>query len=305
MIVQNKIDRFFWIFLILGVLIGFLVPDLLNPFEGYVRYIVMIIMGLLFLKVDILDLITHIKKPWFILYVCFINMIVTPVIIYILFHSFGTDFAIAVVLLASLPSGVTAAVITDIMKGRTPLSLTIIIVTNLVATFTIPFIFWLLFKTSLSLSYWHLFKDLASIVFIPLLIAKILKRVLIKEHIILKLQDYANVLIMILVSLMIMISVAYQADYILTNYKELLKILGILYILFFTLQIIGYFSVFWRNKKGGKVAVSNSNMVMNIFLGILLGLAFFPPKVVTIIIMAFIPWSTMIVAKHWYKKYLP
>ncbi|MFC1770716.1 bile acid:sodium symporter [Candidatus Margulisiibacteriota bacterium] len=308
MIAQKTIDKFFWFFIAAGVTGGFLFSGFFQQFECYVFYILMLMMGLLFLKIDILDIVTHIKKPQILLFIAFINLLLVPTIIYFIFRGFvDQDTLLGLVLISSLPAGIPSAVMTDIMRGRTPLSLMIIIVTNLLAAFTIPFIFWLWLKAEIELSYMSLFLDMVKLIAIPLILAKLLKKLLLKDHIIAKVQDYGNWIMLGLISLLMMISISFQAEYIIQNISELLKTLGILYLAFFLFQMIGYLSIIWR-KKGGRAAVSNSNVVVNNFLGILLALAFFPPKVVTIVILSFIPWSTLIVLKHtykWYRKFLP
>jgi hypothetical protein len=105
---------------------------------------------------------------------------------------------------------------------------------------------------------------------------------------------------------MIMISIAYQADFLLTNIPLLIQPICILFGLFVLLQFIGYFSVSWLNK-GEKIAVSNSNMIMNNILGIVLSIAFFTenPEITFIVILSLIPWNLMIMLKHWYKRFLP
>jgi len=118
-------------------------------------------------------------------------------------------------------------------------------------------------------------------------------------------KDYLNTAIILLVTVMIMLSVAGQSAYIIKNITLLLPTLGLLYIAFFAFQLIGYFSVFWQSK-GRKLAISNSNMIMNNILGIVLAIATgLDDFVQTIIILSFIPWVTMISAKHWYRRFLP
>lgn len=296
MLVLKQMDRIFWMFLPVAIFLGFLFPDLFQPYEGAVIYLVMGIMGLLFLKVDIVDVLTHIKKPGLLIYVSFVNLIFIPVLVYlVLFRFLPQEIAMALFLLAALPSGVSSAVFTDIMEGRTSLSLTIVIVTNLLATFTIPALFWILFKTDLDLDIQSLFINLLMVIVIPFIIAKFVKRVALRS-VMDYVRDYLNFMVIVLLSIMLMISVAFQADTIMQNFGELAKIMGILYVAFFVYQMIGYFSVFWHGK-GEKVAVSNSCMIMNNVLGIVLAVAFFSPKVVTIVILSIIPWSTMIIFK--------
>lgn len=300
----KTIDRYFWVFLCVAVLSGFAFPQLLMPFQGMVIYIVMTIVALLFLKVDILDIVKQIKKPFFLLYIAISNLVFIPLLTFFLFKNFiSEEFSMGLLLLTSLPAGVSSAAFTDIMRGKTPLNLTIIIVTNLLATITIPFLFWLLFKTSLELDHFGLFLNLLKIFLIPFVIAKLIKRVFFKKLTV-YIQDYYNSLIVVLLSFMIMISIAFQSEHILSNYSVHIKTIGVLFLVFLFLQIAGYFSVFWK-KKGEKLAISNAKMIMNNVLGIVLALAFFPPHVLTLVILSLIPWNTMIILKHWYKKYLP
>lgn len=299
----KHIERHFWILLCLSVILGFLFPSFFIPFEGIVLYIVMAIIFLLFLKVDMIDVITHIKQPILLLYISAVNLLLTPLLVYALFKFISPEHLVGFVLLASLPSGVSAAAFTDIMKGKTSLTLTIIIATNLLSIFTIPLIFGYFFKHSIDLDSVSMFVDLIKVFLIPFIIAKLVKRVIFKE-LTAKLQDYYNTLIILLLSVTITISFSFQADIILQNFSFFLKSLGLLYFLFIILQLVGYFSVSWL-KRGDKLAVSNASMIMNNILGIVLSLAFFGPEVVTIVVLSLIPWNTMIIAKHWYKKYLP
>ena len=299
----KHIERHFWVLLCLSVILGFLFPTFFTPFEGIVLYLVMAIIFLMFLKVNMIEILTHIKKPLLLLYISAVNLLITPLIVYLLFKFVSPDHLVGFVLLAALPSGVSAAAFTDVMKGKTSLTLTIILVTNLLSIFTIPLIFGFFFKHNIDIDSMSMFIDLFKVFFIPFVIAKFVKRVVFKE-LTLKFQDYYNTAIILLLSIIITISFSFQSQIILQNFTHFLKILGLLYCLFIILQLLGYFSVSWL-KRGDKLAVSNASMIMNNILGIVLSLAFFGPEVVTVVVLSLIPWNTMIIAKHWYKKYLP
>jgi predicted Na+-dependent transporter len=299
----KKIDQYFWIFLSSAIILGLFSPQTFLPFEGYVIYIVMAIVGLLFLKVDMIDVVTHIKQPFFLLYVAIINLLVTPLFIYFIFKYISPELTPGLVLLAALPSGVTSAAFTDMMKGRTSLTLTIIILTNLLSIVTIPFIFYLLFDASLDINSVELGLNILKVFGIPFFIAKVIKRILF-PGITLKLQDYFNIIIVTLLSIIIAISISFTSEQLLSDLKTSTATLGYLFLVFFIFQLIGYFSVFWH-KKGEKIAISNSNMIMNNILGIVLALAFFNEEILNLVVLSIIPWSTMIVAKHWYKRLLP
>jgi predicted Na+-dependent transporter len=299
----KQIDRYFWIFLTGAICLGLFAPQIVLPLEGLVIYIVMAIVGLLFLKVDIIDVFTHIKQPLFLLYVAIINLIITPLVTFFIFKYISPELTPGLVLLAALPSGVTSAAFTDMMKGKTSLTLTIIIFTNLLSIITIPFIFYILFNASLDINAVELGLNIFKVFAIPFFIAKVIKRVLFPK-LAEKLQDYYNIIIITLLSLMIAISISFTSSQILSDLKTSTTTLGYLFLVFIIFQLVAYFSVFWH-KKGEKLAVSNSNMIMNNILGIVLALAFFNEEILHLVVLSIIPWSTMIIAKHWYKRYLP
>lgn len=297
-------EQYFWLVLVASIIFGFLFPSYLQPLEGYILYFIMTIMCLLFLKVDIFDVVTHIKQPQFLVYIAFTNLIVIPLATFYVFKNFvDPATAMGILLLSSLPTGVSSAAFTDIMKGRTSLTLTIIILTNLLATVSIPFLFWLIYKANLDLDYIALFLNLLKIILIPFGIAKFLKHVVLNGNTS-KYDDYYNSFIVAVLALMIMVSIAFNSEYILASFKEHIATMGILFLMFIFMQLLGYFSVFWH-KKGEKIAVGNAKMIVNNILGVVLAIAFFPPEILTIVILSLIPWNAMIILKHWYKKYLP
>jgi len=303
-VIFKQIDRYFWIFIAIGVLFGFVFPGWLHQFDGYVMYIIMAIMTFLFLKVNIVEVVLDIKKPFSLLYISIIHLLAIPLVLYLtLFRFLNPDLAQAFLLLSALPAGVSSAAFTGIMKGRTSLGLTIVILTNLLAPFTIPFLFWLFFQKTLPLDYLGLMTHLSLIILIPFGIAKFIE-LIINKTLLEKIQDYYDVIILALLSIMVMISIAYSADYIKTHFLMLLKTLGLLYILFALLQLLSYFSVYWKTRNE-KLTVSNSKMILNNVLGVVLALAFFTPQITTVVVLSLIPWGTMIILVNWYKRYLP
>jgi len=303
MTILKNVDKYFWVMLLTSIFLGFYLPTPFLIFEPYIIYIVMFIIGFLFLKVDIVDIVTHIKNPFLLLYVSAVNLIITPAIAYLTFRYIAPELTPGLVFLAALPSGVTSAAFTDIMKGRTSLTLTIIIITNLLSILTIPFVFYILFNHSMDINIAELMLNLLKVFAIPFFIAKVLKHVLMKE-LTSRLQDYYNIIIITLFSLMLTVSISYASEDLLSSLQSSLSTLGYLFLAFIIFQIVGYFSVFWM-KKGEKLAISNSNMLTNSILGIVLALAFLTTEILNLVILSLIPWSVMVIAKHWYKRFLP
>lgn len=316
MIFLKKIERFFPIFLISGLLFGFFAHNTFIKLEPYIPYFLIGIMTLLFLKIDLLDILKHIKKPFLLIYISAIHLLLLPFLSYWLFQFLQPNLRISIVLLAALPAGVSSAVFTDIMKGKTSLALTIVIITNLLAIISIPFVFLLLSKlgdpsflklNAFNVNYLSMFNRLSIIIFLPLLIAKILKKVILKNLINkFNLPSYYNLSILALLFLMISTAISFQAQTIKLNFPLLIVDVGLLFLAFIVFQFIGYFAVFWM-KKGEKIAAANATMIMNNILGIVLSIAFFQeiPSIMLYVILSFIPWNVMIILKHWYLKYLP
>ncbi|MBI59695.1 hypothetical protein CL657_00590 [bacterium] len=299
----TQTDKFFWVFIISSIILGLNYPQLFLPYEGYIIYIIMFIMGLLFLKVDIIDVVTHIKRPLSILYISCIKLIILPILVYFIFIKVDPTLHMSLFLLASLPTGVTSALFTDIMNGRTSLNLTAVIITNLLSIFTIPFLFFIFFNTDLNLNYMLMFTSLLKIIIIPFLAAKLIKRVFI-PNIIQNLQSYLNFKIIILLSCMITISISVCSQTLIQTFSDQLYTMIFLFACFLGFHLIGYFSMFWKSK-GEKLAISNSCMIMNNILGIVLAIACFDQAVLNIMVLSLIPWNIMIIIKHFYKRYLP
>jgi len=301
--VVHPIDKYFWVSLVVAISSGFLLPNVFSVFQDWVVYIIMAMLFLVFVKIDIKDVVHHVKSPLLLLYVVGFNLLLMPALIYFLFaNRIDPETAMGLVLLAALPCGVSSVAFTDIMEGHTSLTLTIILVSTLLAPFTIPFIFWALYNTNLDLNYVEFLKSLLTIIMIPAALSQIFKHMF--EDFVSHTQRYVNFSVILLISFNIMIVISLHAEYILAHIKESLPILGILYLMFFLLQILGYFSVFWLNK-GEKVAVANSNIIMNNMLGVVLAMAFFSPKIVMVIVLSILPWNTVVIIFHWFKKYLP
>jgi len=299
----RHIDKYFWVCLILAVVFGLFVPSLFSPFQDWILYVIMGMLFLLFIKVDIKDMVQHIRNPLLILYIVIFNMVLMPIVIYFIFHGrLDQETVMGLVLLTALPCGVSSAAFTDIMEGHTSLTLVIILLTTLLAPFTIPFIFWVLYNANLDLDYFGLLKNLLMIIMVPAAASQFSKHLF--ESYAIRAQKYVNIFVVLLTAFMVATILAVYADYILTHLRQSIPLLAILYFVFFLLQIASYFSVFWL-KKGEKVAVSNSAIIMNNMLGVVLAMAFFSPKIVMLIVLSILPWNTVLIIFHWYKKYLP
>ena len=106
---------------------------------GVSLMIIMFGMGLSLVKADFIRIIQHPRA----IIVGLINQIILlPIVAYLLIYLFGvkTDIAIGVMILAACPGGSTSNLITHLAKGDTGLSVSLTAVNSLITIFTIPFV---------------------------------------------------------------------------------------------------------------------------------------------------------------------
>ncbi len=101
--------------------------------------IIMFGMGLSLVKDDFVRLL---QDPKAILVGLVNQIILLPIIAYILLSIFnvGTDIAIGIMILAACPGGATSNLITHLAKGDTGLSISLTTANSLISIFTIPFV---------------------------------------------------------------------------------------------------------------------------------------------------------------------
>ena len=288
--IHRFVENNFWIFLLLGMFLGFIFPDQTLVLDSYVIIFLMILLYLVFLKIDLGEVVGHIKKPKLLIYLLVCNLIVIPVMSYVLTAPLDPDIRIGVILLACLPSGTAAPALTEIVKGKTSLTLVLTVLSSILAPLTITALFYLFYNTAIPMNYLRLFFGLVTFTLVPFLASQLSKRFFSsyiarsRKHI-----GSASVLIMMVI---VMVVIGKEAHYIRSNFRDVINILIVLYVVFFVFQVVGYFQAFWL-KREERIAVSVSKMAMNNVLGVVIALSYFNPQIALILVLSEIPWNTM------------
>src|SRR5690554_656531 len=158
---HHFIEKYFWIFFLTGILSGIVFPVYNDFFMSLLKPAIMIMLFLVFLKTNIMHVITKMQNYRLIGIIIFLNMIVIPLLFFLIINSFNHYIAIGILLLTSMPAAVASPALTDIVKGNIELSLSIVITTSIVAPVTVPLLFWFIQINELSVNPSWLFKDLA------------------------------------------------------------------------------------------------------------------------------------------------
>lgn len=158
--------RTFW--LILALVAGALLPQA-HVASFLVRYLIMMMLFLAFLKVDMKSF----KMNLNIILVLLANIIM-GFAVYFIFRPLNTTLAIAAFITAITPTATAAPVITSFLKGKVEYVVSSLILTNSIIALGIPFVLPLLTKTATTISTASILLSTVFVVFLPLALAQAL-----------------------------------------------------------------------------------------------------------------------------------
>lgn len=286
------IEKYFWLFLIAGIFIGLWIP---MPFEIFPAFLPKMLLGmmllLVFLKIDTLEILENIRNYKLMIYVASVYMIIIPVLFYFSINIFNSELAIGILLLTAMPAGVSTPALTDIVKGNVPLSMSLAIVSQMIAPFTVPLLFWLIDLNGHSINKLLMLKDMAIIVFLPMIISQVIKKYF--PLTIKKTQHLFTSLNVLLLFAFVYLAISSQRNNILENSVGLVWKIAVLYLVFIILHVIGYLICFKQNKEN-KIAVAIGAAYMNNGMAIVLAASYFKPEVLVLMVLSELPWNTLL-----------
>jgi bile acid:Na+ symporter, BASS family len=290
--ISGFIEKYFWIFLISGILSGLWNP---LPFKTFPAFLPKTILGmmllLVFLKIDSIKILENIRNYKLMIYVSLLYMIIIPVFFYFSIHIFNPDLAIGILLLTAMPAGVSTPALTDIVKGNVPLSMSLTIISQMISPLTVPLLFWMISFNGHSIDKLLMLKDMAIIVFLPMILSQVIKKYL--PDIIKKTRHlYTSFNVLLLFSFVYM-AISSQRKYILDNPVSMVWKVAVLYLVFILLHIIGYLICFRQNKED-RIAVAIGAAYMNNGMAIVLAASYFKPDVLVLMVLSELPWNTLL-----------
>jgi predicted Na+-dependent transporter len=190
-----------------------------------------------------------------------------------------------------MPAGVSTPALTDMLKGNIPLAMSIALVTQVIAPFTVPFLFWMIGTGGLEINKLLLFKDIAILVFLPLIAAQVIKKLI--PVAIKKSQHLFTSANVFLLFSFVYVAISSQRNIILGNPVSLIWKTVLLYLVFIMLHAVGYI-ICHRKSKEDKIALSVTAAYMNNGLAIVLASAYFGPEILVLMVLSEIPWNTLL-----------
>ncbi len=278
-------------FFILTLVVGLFLPQLGVYFKDYIIYALIGVMLATFLKTDCRAVFREFKKPFFLLFIALAYLVACPIVLYFIMNFLTPELSIGFLLYAALPPAIASPVLTNIVKGNPALSLSIMVIANLLVPFTMVGLFWVLIGKNIELDITGMFLTLVCTILVPLFISQILKKHCPKC--INKISPSLGGIAILLIMLVLYTVVSDQAGIILENPMAMLKYVAYFYVIFLVLYLIGYFIAPWR-KTPDRIALAVTKSYSNAGLGIVLAFNFFSPEVALLLVISQIPWSTTI-----------
>lgn len=289
--ISGLIEKHFWVILLAGILLGLWSPVSFKAPTVLPKILLGMMLFLAFLKIDALEVVENMRNFRLMVYIAFVYMLAIPVVFYFSTRIFDAELAVGILLLTAMPAGVATPVLTDITKGNLSLSMSLVIVSQFLAPFTVPFLFWILDINSLTINKLLILKDIAILVFLPMIISQIVKKYL--PGTITKIQHLftsANVFILFV---FVYIAISSQRNVILENPAGLIWKIAVLYLVFILLHVIGYFICKNQNKEN-RIAVTIGAAYMNNGLAIVLAASYFKPEILVLMVLSELPWNTLL-----------
>lgn len=289
--VNDLIEKHFWIYLSAGMIFGIVLPIRTSIPHFLPKLILGMMLFTTFLKIDALEIVEKIKDIRFMLITTSVYMIIVPLLFFFTFRIFDRELALGILLLTAMPSAVSSPSLTDILKGNIPLAMSIVLVTQLIAPFTVPFLFWLIDLKGMQLNELLMLRDMAILVFVPMIISQLVKRYF--PMVIARNQHFLTSTNILLLSAFVYIAVSSQRDHIIGNPGGLVWKTAVLFLVFFILHIIGYY-LFRKKSKADRISLAVTSAYMNNGLAIVLAATYFSPAILILMVLSEVPWNTLL-----------
>jgi BASS family bile acid:Na+ symporter len=222
----------------------------------------------------------------------FIKLAVLPLVLYFPFCWFWPEYALPVLLLTGISTGVVAPFISGLVGAQTSLVLGLVVLTSLAAPFSLPLLVKLLAGEELRLSFMAMFRVLALIIFLPAFLALAAKKTSpVFTDRISRVRYPLSLVFFALINLAVFSR--YQ-DFFQARPRELLNAILIAYLLSIIFHGVGW-GLSWGQEVSLRLAQAVSLAYVNNILVVVFSARFFGPLSPTLAAMYLLPFFTLIV----------
>ena len=246
---------------------GIIFPSLGEFFSPYILVILGLLLFLNLIQLNFQDLISTFKKPKFLFILCIMKELVIPVTMYFVTNQIYPKYALSVLLLSGISTGLGAPFVTNYVGGRLSIVVGMVIVTSLVVPFILPALVYILYNTEFSIPVFDMILLLVISLIVPLIGSGIIKKYLPK--IATSINKSSLPLSIILMALINLAIFSKFSDYFYLEFTFVTTTTVIAFALFAIFAITGYLIMNLNNrgtsmkyKISGLIAISYVNNIL-------------------------------------------
>ena len=246
---------------------GIMFPSLGEFFSPYILVILGLLLFLNLIQLNFQDLISTFKKPKFLFILCITKVLVIPVTMYFVTNQIYPKYALSVLLLSGISTGLGAPFVTNYVGGRLSIVVGMVIVTSLVVPFILPALVYILYNTEFSIPVFDMILLLVISLIVPLIGSGIIKKYLPK--IATSINKSSLPLSIILMALINLAIFSKFSDYFYLEFTFVITTTVIAFALFAVFAITGYLIMNLNNrgtsmkyKISGLIAISYVNNIL-------------------------------------------
>ncbi len=288
---KNDFLLLFVVFSAMGVGIG--LPEFGKVFSPYPLYFMMSLLFFSFLKINFLQVFQEVRRKAFILFIlCLFKVCIIPVGLFFLTQAIWPEYAVPVLLLSGISTGVVAPFISGLLEASTLLVLMMVVVSSLLAPFSLPALVSLLVGQTIDISFLIMTKILAMVIFFPAG-ASILLRSLYPPLIDKLERVQFPVSLFMFACINLGVFAKYSSFFIETPVK-VAEIIFVAFVLSAIYHVVGLL-VTWDRKREDRLAGAISFAYMNNVLTVAFSSQFFGPLAPALAALYMLPFFIMIV----------
>ena len=175
---DTKILLVLAISILISTILGILFPSTGELFSPYILIILGLLLFLNLIQLDFQDLISIFRNPKFLLILSILKVIVIPVTMYFVTNLIYPKYALSVLLLSGISTGLGAPFVTNYVGGRLSIIVGMVIITSLAVPFVLPTLVYVLYNTEFSIPVFDMILLLVISLVVPLVGSGIIKKYL-------------------------------------------------------------------------------------------------------------------------------
>ena len=287
----NDLVLFAVVFCSMGVAVW--MPELGRVFQPYLLHYMMLLLFLSFLKINFVALM---HTSWAGLYrigiLTTVKLIVLPAVLYWVTLAVLPDYAIPVLLLTGISTGVVAPFMGMLVEADLVMVLRMVVITSVLVPFSLPALVKIMAGAEVTISLWTMISMLALVIFLPMAAVLLARRT--APRLLATIGRHQFPISMVLFAMVNIGVFSKYSSFFFAHPGQIIVSVGVAYVLSVVYYTAGFVLTI-RQETSDRMAAGVSLAILNNVLVIIFSCEFFGPLSPTLAAMYMLPYYTMIV----------